>query len=963
MASSSGDDEFVILLCTNYNPNEANIARDREIFISTEDIQCWDFDTILRYQTVRLQANRIRLAEHSSYFRGLLSGSFSESSLDCIKVQWNLEMFMNTLKCIYGCPLDVTSNNFLPLFEGALYFGVDMLLSKCRAWFSTVSLSKNPRSQQILLDDLIHIWNFSLAHAIDFVPALCVSYLARNFMWAMSTNFFGAIPYNLLLDCVKHPCLTVDSEMHLSDALLIWLDANTEQLNCLSRTEDDLTEILKEIRISILPLWFAAADESIDSILRLVKTPSTGSINVLGDFDLKHLRIRLTEYSERVNLSGCPQITSAILLLSLLHPSHSMDPASRKVIKQSLINLECLDKGRISLSLPPTLSFEAVQEVNISKCPRIHLKAVIECFSKSFPSLRTIKAAYLLNFKTITFCKLVQKCPLVCEVDLTVDPSPVIPTQISVVSSSPSLVPPVSNKSFIVGDNSLDMTSVYHSRPSLSNITKLTLEGRSDICDSDLEFISKHCVSLSYLNLKGCSSVTDNSISNLILRCIKLNSILVCDTSFGMNSIQALCSGISKFGNSSASHFGDGHLDSLASSLQTLHMGCCKGVDETSLLELMSQAKLLKSLSLRGTHLVDDALYNFSGSSLEMLDVSNTMTSGPALAHIVRGNSGLKFLNARGCKNLFQQERDTRGVELSFPYSCEELFTDLGRTCKLEEFALGWGFSYFALEALKPAFMSLKSITVGLGGSLGENALRLLPTTCPMLESVNLHFQVISDSIMISIMASLRKLEALALCYCLGDISISSFKLPLLNLKKLRLERVAPWMTNHDLVLLTQNCANLVELSLIGCTHLNSDSQLIISQGWPGLTSIHLEDCGGITSKGITSLFNCMALEDLLLRHNGPGLQRNFILDAASKMPMLRQVSLDLCDASDGDFDIPDYADRYFLSTVKIARCKSKRCMLDLNCTQGRRQAVHEETLVLVWNSKNLTRTVVKERL
>ncbi|KAK4834351.1 hypothetical protein QYF36_021203 [Acer negundo] len=945
MASSSGDDEFVNLLCTNDSPNEADIARDREIFISTEDIQCWDFDTILRYQTVRLQANRIRLAEHSSYFRGLLSGSFSESSLDCIEVQWNLEMLMNILKCIYGCPLDVTSNNLLPLFEGALYFGVDMLLSKCRAWFSTVSLSTNPRSQQILLDDLIHIWNFGLAHAIDFIPALCVSYLARNFMWAMSTNFFGAIPYNLLLDCVKHPCLTVDSEMHLSDALLIWLDGNTEQLDYSSRTEDDLTEILKEIRISILPLWFAAgkrrscyfsklADESINSILRLVKTPSTGSINVFGDFDLKHLRIRLTEYSERVNLSGCPQITSAILLLSLLHPSHSMDPASRKVIKQSLINLERLDEGRISLSLPPTLSFEAVQEVNISKCPRIHLKAAIECFSKSFPSLRTIKAAYLLNFKTITFCKLVQKCPLVCEVDLTVDPSPVILTQISVLSSSPSLVPPVSNNSFIVGDNSLDMTSVYHSRPSLSNITKLTLEGRSEICDSDLEFISKCCVSLSYLNLKGCSSVTDISISNLILRCIKLHSILVCDTSFGMNSIQALCSGISKFGNSSASHFGDRHLDSLASSLQTLHMGCCKGVDETSLLELMSQAKLLKSLSLRGTHLVDDALYNFSGSSLEMLDVSNTM------------------------------ERDTREVEFSFPYSCEELFTDLGKTCKLEEIALGWGFSYFALEALKPAFMSLKSITVGLGGSLGENALRLLPTTCPMLESVNLHFQVISDSILISIMASLRKLETLALCYCLGDISISSFKLPLLNLKKLRLERVAPWMTNHDLVLLTQNCANLVELSLIGCTLLNSaDSQLIISQGWPGLTSIRLEDCGGITSKGVTSLFNCTALEDLLLRHNGPGLQRNFILDAASKMPMLRQVSLDLCDASDGDFDIPDYADRYFLSTVKIARCKSKRCTLDLNCTQARRQAVHEETLVLVWNSKNLTRTVVKERL
>lgn len=85
-----------------------------------------------------------------------------------------------------------------------------------------------------------------------------------------------------------------------------------------------------------------------------------------------------------------------------------------------------------------------------------------------------------------------------------------------------------------------------------------------------------------------------------------------------------------------------------------------------------------------------------------------------------------------------------------------------------------------------------------------------------------LSLQVISDSIMDRIMTSLRQLRALALCYCLGDISISSFKFSLPNLRKLRLERVTPWMTNDDLVILTQHCANLVELSLLGCTLLNA---------------------------------------------------------------------------------------------------------------------------------------------
>lgn len=115
--------------------------------------------------------------------------------------------------------------------------------------------------------------------------------------------------------------------------------------------------------------------------------------------------------------------------------------------------------------------------------------------------------------------------------------------------------------------------------------------------------------------------------------------------------------------------------------------------------------------------------------------------SGPALAHIIRGNFGLKSLNARGCKNLFQEGTGVGGVESSF--SCQELFSDLGRTCKLEQIALGWGLSCFAVEALKTAFFPLKSITVGLGGSLGEYGLRLISTFCPLLESVYLHFQVL----------------------------------------------------------------------------------------------------------------------------------------------------------------------------------------------------------------------------
>lgn len=68
----------------------------------------------------------------------------------------------------------------------------------------------------------------------------------------MSCSSFVDVPYDLLLSSTKHPNLTVDSEMQLCDALLIWISANKGQY-----TEDCYINLLKQIRISLLPLWFA----------------------------------------------------------------------------------------------------------------------------------------------------------------------------------------------------------------------------------------------------------------------------------------------------------------------------------------------------------------------------------------------------------------------------------------------------------------------------------------------------------------------------------------------------------------------------------------------------------------------------------------------------------------------------------------------------------------------------------
>ncbi|KAK8473609.1 hypothetical protein PHAVU_001G188000 [Phaseolus vulgaris] len=917
--SDDDDGGHVFLVCTNTDSIQAAETLNNEILVSTTDILAWDLPTILTFPTIKVQAHPNRLIEQSLYFRGLLSGNFSESCLGSISINWNVSEFLQILKHMCDCVLDITLDNFFPLYEGALYFGVESLLLKCEVWLSEVLSPEGFQSTQIKMEDLIQIWKFGSDRASDYVLHLCMGYLARNFMWAKHSNFFVKLPFDLLLSSVKHPHLTVDSELHLSDALLLWLESNLENLERPSKTEDNCNGILKQIRVGLLPLWFALgkrnsfyfrqlAEESLDSIFRLLNIVPMGSLDTFKYSDLHHLRIRLTEYSKKMDLSGCPQITSTILRLSLIPQSYLTVPMQKKIIENLFINCEhpVRDKWVFPQNLSEeTLSFEAVQEVDMSKCQKLCVEHAVDCFRKSFPSLRTLKAGYLLNIGTISFLQLLEKCPLVSEIDLTVDITPLIPASVTVLSSSPAEIQPIPEKTSSVKYQAVQIMLFNEFGPPLSNVTKLTLEGRTDVSDLGLQYISKLCVSLCHLNIKGCISVTDIGISDLISTSKKLNSIVVCDTSFGVNSVQALCSAISDSGNISL-HSRDKRLNSAVSNFETLHIGGCQGVSKSSLIELMSQTQVLKSLCLRGTDLIDQALYNYVGSSLEMLDISNTKISRAALAYVIQGNPSLKCLKARDCRNLFPGDNCAEKRESDFPSLHEKLHAELGKMYRLEEIEFGWGFSSFSFISLEPALMSLKAINIGLGGMLGEDALKRLPAICPLLETIILHFQVISDIIVMNFVASLKNLQVLAMCYCFGDISMSSFKFPMQNLRKLRLERVTPWMTNDDLVVLTQNCRNLAELSLLGCSLLDADSLPIISCGWPGLVSIHLEDCGEVTANGASALLDCKALEDILLRHNGPGLCRNFVCYATSEMPLLRKLSLDICDAREGDFDIPN---------------------------------------------------------
>lgn len=184
---------------------------------------------------------------------------------------------------------------------------------------------------------------------------------------------------------------------------------------------------------------------------------------------------------QKVDLSSCPQITTAVLLLSVLPSLSSMEPVLRNTISQLSFNPERFNRNHLPLSqkIFPASSFESVQEVDISKCQRLHLESAIECFSMSFPSLKTLRAAYLLNFDISILQHLVKKCSMVCEVDLSTDISPI--EQLPIVTPSPANITQVWNYS--------SGGALYMSNQPQSNITKLTLEGRSDLRGEDFFFL------------------------------------------------------------------------------------------------------------------------------------------------------------------------------------------------------------------------------------------------------------------------------------------------------------------------------------------------------------------------------------------------------------------------------------------------------------------------------------------
>lgn len=86
-----------------------------------------------------------------------MSSLISDPDLEVL-VQWNQPTFLSLLATLFGSPVDVTSENFLSLFEGALYFGMETIISKCKMWLTKAMSVNGPPLVQV--NDLVGIWEF-----------------------------------------------------------------------------------------------------------------------------------------------------------------------------------------------------------------------------------------------------------------------------------------------------------------------------------------------------------------------------------------------------------------------------------------------------------------------------------------------------------------------------------------------------------------------------------------------------------------------------------------------------------------------------------------------------------------------------------------------------------------------------------------------------------------------------------
>lgn len=163
----------------------------------------------------------------------------------------------------------------------------------------------------------------------------------------------------------------------------------------------------------------------------------------------------------------------------------------------------------------------------------------------------------------------------------------------------------------------------------------------------------------------------------------------------------------------------------------------------------------------------------------------------------------------------------------------------------------------FSLVSIGRCCQNLQSISLGGCINIGHVGLRSLAMSCRQLRSINFVGYHIDDGGLRIIAASLDRLESLDLTGCIGvtDRGLSQIAHCCTKLKILKLGgcykigESGVWAF-YEL----ENCRDLEEIELMGCTNLSNRALLTISKRCPSLRNINISECPCIQDKGIHKL-------------------------------------------------------------------------------------------------------------
>ncbi|CAI5537557.1 unnamed protein product [Closterium sp. Naga37s-1] len=307
------------------------------------------------------------------------------------------------------------------------------------------------------------------------------------------------------------------------------------------------------------------------------------------------------------------------------------------------------------------------------------------------------------------------------------------------------------------------------------------------------------------------------------------------------------------------------------------------------------------------------------------------------------------------------------------------------------------------LPRLFPLSHSLRALALGLGATISDASLRAIAACCPRLTALSLTFQPVSDDGVLPLLAACP-LRYLSLLHCWGPFSPSLFSPPLPTaqaslgtcthhghthshahghrpselaraailprLTSLSLGGGFAWLSALHLTALASAAPLLRSLSLSSCPSLSQDAPLILASSFPALTSLTLTECPNLFSvHAPASLVALSALSSLHLRHTGKQAPSDFIQHAASRLPALQHLTLDLCDALSSSFHVPQEgrAEMHVMGdsllVVRLFKCHvlhsshahSLTALTPSDSTSGKRTLGTKDVLVIARTTNGIT--------